>query len=144
MNLQEARTALIAWQNKMSAYYHAMSAIYYDGDTVAPKGTAENRAHTLGILSEESYKISTSAETLEMLEFLDAHVDELDEKELYIVQRGKNSKHHTVPKNADVLEYKAATAFEALLGYLYVIGEEERLAELLKKICIEAGLLEKD
>ena len=85
MNLQEARTALVAWQNKMSAYYHAMSAIYYDGDTVAPKGTAENRAHTLGILSEESYKISTSAETLEMLEFLDAHVEELDEKEKRIV-----------------------------------------------------------
>ena len=81
MNLQEAKTALVAWQNKMSAYYHAMGILYYDGDTVAPKGTAENRAHTLGILSEESYKISTSPETLEMLEFLDAHTEELDENE---------------------------------------------------------------
>ena len=85
MNLQEARAALTAWQDKMSAYNHAMSLIYFDGDTVAPKGTSENRGHALGILSAESYKLSTCPETIEMLEFLDAHKDELDEKEQRIV-----------------------------------------------------------
>ena len=85
MNLQEAIAKLYAWQNKLSAYNHAMSIIYYDGSTVAPKKTAANRAHTLGILSEETYKLTTSEETVEMLEFLDAHKDELEEKEQRIV-----------------------------------------------------------
>ncbi len=85
MNLQEAITKLYAWQNKLSAYNHAMALIYYDGSTVAPKKTAGNRAHTLGILSEETYKLTTNDETVEMLEFLDAHMDELEEKEQRIV-----------------------------------------------------------
>ena len=52
MNLQEAIKKLYAWQSKLSAYNHAMSIIYYDGSTVAPKKTAGNRANTLCILSE--------------------------------------------------------------------------------------------
>ena len=86
MTLNEAITALYAWQSKMSAYEHAMALIYYDGATVAPKGTAHNRAHALSILSEETYKLSTSEETLSMLEFLDAHKDELCAKDARIVE----------------------------------------------------------
>ena len=85
MTLQEAIKKLYDWQNKLSAYNHAMSIIYYDGSTVAPKKTAANRAHTLGILSEETYKLTTNEETVEMLEFLDLHKDELEEKEQRIV-----------------------------------------------------------
>ena len=85
MNLQEAIEKLYAWQNKLSAYNHAMALIYYDGSTVAPKKTAGNRAHTLGMLSEETYNLTTNDETVEMLEFRDAHMDELEEKEQRIV-----------------------------------------------------------
>ena len=85
MTLQEAITKLYAWQSKLSAYNHAMEIIYYDGATVAPKKTAANRAHALGILSEEMYNLTTNEETVEMLEFLDAHKDELEEKEQRIV-----------------------------------------------------------
>lgn len=85
MNISEARERLKNWQAKMSAYNHAMSLIYYDGSTTAPKGTAENRGRTLSILSEESYKLSTNPEIIEMLEFLDANKDELDETEKRIV-----------------------------------------------------------
>ena len=85
MTIHEARAALGAWQSKKSAYEHAMALIYFDGNTTAPKGTAENRGHTLAVLSEESYKLSTSPELVETLEFLDAHKDELDEKEARIV-----------------------------------------------------------
>lgn len=77
MNVQEAIQSFHALQSKLSAYHHAMSLIYYDGATTAPKGTAPNRAHALAILSEETYKMSTSQETVSMLEFLDAHKDEL-------------------------------------------------------------------
>ena len=85
MNLQVSITKLYELQSKLSAYNHAMSLIYYDGATVAPKKTARNRAHALAVLSEETYKITTSDETVALLEFLDSHRDELEEKEQRIV-----------------------------------------------------------
>ena len=85
MTLNEAREALTALQRKMAAYDHAQSLIYYDGVTAAPKGTAANRGVALSVLSEEEYKLCTGAETVELLEFLDARKDELDEKEQRIV-----------------------------------------------------------
>ena len=85
MTLQEAIKNFYDWQSKLSAYDHAMSLIFYDGATVAPKKTANNRSHALSILSEETYKLTTSDETVQMLEFLDAHQDELDEKEKRMV-----------------------------------------------------------
>lgn len=56
----------------------------------------------------------------------------LTEEELSIIRRGRNSKSGYVPKNADVIEYRNATGFEALLGYLYLTGNGERLIEVLK------------
>ena len=53
--------------------------------------------------------------------------DELTEEELYIYKRGRNTKSATVPKNADVRDYRMATGFEALVGYLYLTGNTERL-----------------
>ncbi len=81
MELKEALASLAALQAKMSAYNHAMALLYYDGATTAPKGTAANRGQTLSILSEESYKLSTGKDTVELLEHLDAHKDELDARE---------------------------------------------------------------
>ena len=52
---------------------------------------------------------------------------ELTNEEEYIYKRGRNSKSATVPKNADVRDYRMATGFEALVGYLYLIGDTERL-----------------
>ncbi len=85
MNIQEAIEKFYALQSKMSAYGHAMSLIYYDGATTAPKGTAQNRAHALSILSEETYKLSTSEETISLLEYLDEHKDALSEKDVRAV-----------------------------------------------------------
>ena len=53
--------------------------------------------------------------------------DKLTEDESYIYKRGRNAKSATVPKNADVRDYRMATGFEALVGYLYLIGDTERL-----------------
>ena len=68
----------------------------------------------------------------------------LDEKEQVVVRRGRNAKS-TVPKSASVHEYRMATAFEALLGYLFLEDEEARLEELLDRSfdIITQGLLSK-
>ena len=81
MDIKQAIEQFYALQSKMSAYSHAMSMIYYDGATVAPKGTAQNRAHALAVLSEETYKLSTGDETVALLDFLGEHKDELNEKD---------------------------------------------------------------
>ena len=57
----------------------------------------------------------------------------LNEEELYIYKRGRNAKSATVPKNADVRDYRMATGFEALVGYLHLIGDYERLNYILSK-----------
>lgn len=58
---------------------------------------------------------------------------ELTEEELYIFKRGRNAKSATVPKNADVRDYRMATGFEALVGYLYLINDEKRLEFIFNK-----------
>lgn len=57
--------------------------------------------------------------------------DQLTEEELIIFKRGRNAKSGTVPKNADITDYRHATGFEALLGYLYLNGKMERLMKLM-------------
>ena len=86
MNLEQAKQELMNFQEQMSAYDHAMSLISYDGETTAPEGTADNRAHAMGILSEITYKLSTGKDTVDLLEFLDAHKEELSSKERRMVE----------------------------------------------------------
>jgi ribonuclease-3 family protein len=56
----------------------------------------------------------------------------LTHEEHDVVRRGRNAKSGTIPKNADVTEYKYATGFESLIGYLYLKKDHERLLEILK------------
>lgn len=58
----------------------------------------------------------------------------LTEDEQDIVRRGRNTKSGSVPKNADINDYRYATGFEALIGYLYLIGNTKRLMELFELI----------
>ena len=55
----------------------------------------------------------------------------LNEEELDMYRRGRNSKSHTIAKNADVTTYRIATGFESLMGYLHLSGQKERLEELI-------------
>ncbi len=54
----------------------------------------------------------------------------LTEEEEEIFRRGRNAKKPTKSKNASVAEYVRSTGFEALFGYLYLLGREERILEL--------------
>ena len=56
----------------------------------------------------------------------------LTEEEHEIFRRGRNAKSHTIPKNAKPYDYRMATAFECLLGYLYLSGQDARLMEVLE------------
>lgn len=56
----------------------------------------------------------------------------LTEEEKAVYKRGRNTKSHTMAKNASIIAYRKATGFEAVLGYLYLTGQMERLLELVK------------
>lgn len=55
----------------------------------------------------------------------------LTEEEHDIFRRGRNAKSYSVPKNAKLIDYRLATGFEAVLGYVYLAGRDERLVELM-------------
>ena len=56
----------------------------------------------------------------------------LNEEELAVYKRGRNAKTATMAKNATIQDYRKATGFEALVGYLYLQGRMDRIIELLK------------
>ena len=58
--------------------------------------------------------------------------DVLSESEQAAFRRGRNAHSGTVPKNADVRDYRVATGLEALLGHLYLLGEDDRIGELMR------------
>ena len=58
--------------------------------------------------------------------------DKLTEEEESVYKRGRNAKSYTSAKNASISDYRRATGFEALMGYLYLSGQYERMCELIK------------
>lgn len=60
-------------------------------------------------------------------------MDEFTEEEKEIFLRARNSKANTQAKNTDIQTYKKSSGYEAVIGYLYLIGENERLAKFLEK-----------
>ena len=82
-----------------------------------------NKPHRLHQLAVKYVSAHAQATTLAYL------IEEnlLTEKELEVVKKGRNTKSRSVPKNTDVLTYTHSTAFEALIGYLYLTEQAERL-----------------
>lgn len=64
-------------------------------------------------------------------QMLDELMESLTEKEQDIVRRARNAKIHHMAKNSDLETYKKATAFESLVGYLYLSGNFDRLKQIL-------------
>ncbi|MBR2704518.1 MAG: Mini-ribonuclease 3 [Clostridia bacterium] len=67
-------------------------------------------------------------------DFLKAIEDKLTERELDIVRRARNTQNHHLPKNADPADYMYATAFEGLVGFLYLTKQDERLKEIFEMV----------
>ena len=64
---------------------------------------------------------------------IDSIYNELSEEEILIYKRGRNTSINNVSKNVDVISYKKATGFEALIGYLYLSKNADRLDEMIRK-----------
>ena len=77
-------------------------------------------------MNQEIVKAHTQAEMMEVL------LPILTEEEAAVYKRGRNAKSFTMAKNATMSDYRKATGFEALMGYLYLKDEFERLVELVK------------
>ena len=90
---------------------------------VMNKGNAPvNKMHKA---SRELVRASAQAKIYYLIE------ESLTEQEMAILKRGRNAKSISVPKNGDVTEYRHATGLEALIGYLYIDGQIERIKELI-------------
>ncbi len=66
--------------------------------------------------------------------FLPLFIDDLSEQEQDIFKRGRNFKSTSVPKNTDVQTYRVSTGFEAVIGYLYLQEDWEKLRMIWDKV----------
>ncbi len=79
-------------------------------------------------LQSEQIKASAQAK------YMDEIMSILTEDEIAIFKRARNTHMNTMAKNASVADYKKASGFEAVIGYLYLLGKNERLEELFEFI----------
>ena len=70
-------------------------------------------------------------------------MDILSEEEKNIVRRGRNTENHHIPKNSSVEEYAYSTAFEALIGYLYLTKNINRVKEVIEVVINNINSVEK-
>ena len=85
--------------------------------------------HHMHSICVDSVNAHAQSEALELI------AGALTEKENEIVRRGRNAHtRHPVPRNQDPGDYGSATGFEALLGFLYVTGNDQRIIEICRKI----------
>jgi len=73
-------------------------------------------------------------------ELIKALLPELTEEETAVYHRGRNAKSYTAAKNASVIEYRKATGLEALCGYLYLQGRQERMLYLINEAIERVGM----
>ena len=83
------------------------------------------KPHKLHIEAIKYVKAQAQAELLQKI------YDKLSEEEKDIIRRGRNAENHHLPKNSNIQEYMYATAFEALIGYLYLTKQNKRIKEIL-------------
>ena len=82
-------------------------------------------------LHKEAIKYTSAVGQKEAVDIIESY---LTEEELTIFKRGRNSSTNRKAKNASIEEYRKATGFEALIGYLYLENKRERLLELMNHI----------
>ena len=87
---------------------------------------SNSKPHKLHIEAIKYVKAKAQANILSKIS------EKLTDEEKDIVRRGRNAENHHLPKNATVEEYSYSTAFEALIGYLYLTKQDERLKEILE------------
>lgn len=131
------RTSIKNHENTLLPMQMNALVLAYVGDTVY-----DLYVRTKLILSSDSTANALHRKAIDYVcasaqaEAMDRALDHLTEEEMTIYKRGRNAKHSTVPKNAELSDYHKATGLEAVLGFLYLEGKVDRLIDILK-ICIE-------
>ncbi|MCR4661959.1 MAG: Mini-ribonuclease 3 [Clostridia bacterium] len=64
----------------------------------------------------------------------------INEDELFIYKKGKTSKVNSIPKNCDLFTYQKATGFEAVIGYIYLLGDKQRVIDILNELYKEESI----
>lgn len=95
--------------------------------------TTSLKVHELHVHTVKFVKAAKQAQILKLLD------KDLTDEEKDIVRRTRNTDNHHIPKNATPAEYAYATAFEGLIGYLFLTKQEERLKVILDK-SLEIGI----
>lgn len=114
-----------------------MLVLAYLGDSVYELHIREylikNGLVKVNDLQKESIKyVSAKSQSSILKKLIDANF--LNDKELDIIRRGRNTKSHNAPKNTDIITYKQATGFEALIGCLYLEKNTIRIEEIISEI----------
>lgn len=87
--------------------------------------TCQGKTNALHAFAARQVNAKRQSEAMHTIESM------LQEDEVNIFLRARNAKANTLPKHATIAEYKYASGFEAILGYLYLIGSHERLGTLM-------------
>lgn len=107
-------------------------ALAYIGDSIYDLMVKKHFVIKSNMQPEKYHKVVTSIVSANAQSaFIDAYMDKLTEKEQAVYKRGRNSSPHTKAKNASLENYLKATGFEAVLGYLYLSEQEDRLKEII-------------
>lgn len=125
---------MLQYDQKVDAKQLNSLALAYMGDSVFEIYVRHHLIQAGNVRPNQLHRegtkyVSAKAQNAIIHYFIDN--DLLSEEELAVVRRGRNAKSGTVPKNTDVQTYRYSTAFESLIGYLYLSGEEERLKQLI-------------
>lgn len=111
-----------------------IKALAYIGDAVyevyVRKHIMENSHEQVNKLHKKAIKYVSAKAQAHIIQVLE---NKFTQAEQAIFKRGRNAVSNTVPKNTDVITYKIATGFEAVIGYLYLNNETERLDCILKE-----------
>ncbi|MCR5099403.1 MAG: ribonuclease III [Lachnospiraceae bacterium] len=114
---------------------YSPSVLAYIGDTVfdlfvraSVIGEGNSSVNKMHKKCSDMVKASSQARLYERIEPM------LSEEEADVMRRGRNSHQKTMAKNASAGDYHKATGLEALIGYLYMTGQNDRLFELMKVV----------
>jgi ribonuclease III family protein len=127
---------MLDYQEKVNANQLNSLALAYMGDAVYETYVRRHLLQSGKVKPNHLHRagtayVSAKAQCKVLFRMMDENL--LSEEELAVVMRGRNAKSGTVPKNTDVQTYHYSTAFEALMGFLYLTEKIERLEELIVK-----------
>ncbi|MHC0039226.1 Mini-ribonuclease 3 [Pseudoneobacillus sp. C159] len=110
-------------------------ALAYMGDAVFEKYVRHHLLQAGRVKPNQLHKeatkyVSAKAQSSILFQLIDLGI--LSEYEMAVIKRGRNAKSGSIPKNTDVQTYRHGTAFEALIGYLYLAHQEKRLEEIIQ------------